>query len=260
MFSKYLEIFRNPLYLHLAFDRDVRGEVDFMLEHYKKSYGSLPKRILEFESNVAPYSRVFAEKGIECVCYDSRPEFSIFTQDHFNLKNKPLSCINDITSDVLQNVDICLYPLDAIAYVEGEQAAVDLLKFLFSTLNRHGLLIVQSNSGVNLEYIDYSEVFQNKEMQYPIWVKAEWAVNKLEKKENYNHVGKRISVLSKHDNRLLDRWEYSCQEGVHNAGRIKELVEKTGLGDQVEMFFYPNFSFTPWTPLSEETVSVLVKK
>ena len=68
------DLYRLAQYYDIAFDRDVRGEVDFIMEVCRKFAGTPPRSVLDIACGPGYHAREFARRGVRATGLDLRPE------------------------------------------------------------------------------------------------------------------------------------------------------------------------------------------
>ncbi len=248
----------------MCFERDVKHEVNFIFDSYKKYFGSFPKKITDFQCATSVHGRELLRRGFTNICmFDSEQSFIDFTVEHFGLQKQKELFSHNIQDSSLKKSDVVLYLFDNIAYLEDETDAINCINYCFDLLNKNGILIIQSNSGVDLSYLDYSTIFHNDNLDPVLEGKVEWAINLLpkEKLTRRNYVGKRITITEKTTRKILDQFEYFSMEWTYAKDDMKRLhAQSKFVSSSLPPKFYESFSLnSPWKPSSYETISVFIK-
>jgi SAM-dependent methyltransferase len=75
------EIYRRAQYYDVAFDRDIRGEVQFIFDLHRRRTGRPLESLLEIACGPGYHACAFAERGVRTFGQDLRPEMIEYARD-----------------------------------------------------------------------------------------------------------------------------------------------------------------------------------
>lgn len=173
----YSRVFERPEDLHLAFLRDVEGDLGFALKETQRLSGNPVRRLAEVQCGPALYARAFAARGGQALAVDTSQPMLDFARGLERGEALEL-LLQDPRELSFPPVDTLLFPLDSFAYFTTD---ADVLAFFAAAercLAPRGVVFVEANHPKEAGYIDYGVVYPRSQTEDPRrQVRAEWAVN-----------------------------------------------------------------------------------
>lgn len=173
----YSRVFAEPLWLHLAFYRDVGPDLDFVLHDFARRVGRPATSLAEVQAGPAYYAQAAARRGLSATAFDTR-------QDMLDLAR---SLAPDLPVDYRLadpralpggRFDLVLLPLDSAAYLVTDHELLSFWRGAHRLLARDGVVWLEANHPKDVGHIDYGEIYGGRDPRFPDQrVVAEWGVN-----------------------------------------------------------------------------------
>ena len=130
--AEFNEVYQRALYYDIVFNRDVSGEVDFIIEVYRRFHdGQMPTSLLDLACGPGYHARDFARRGLRAVGLDLRQEMLVLAQEAAERDNVHVEWIAadmrhlkmdtpvDIAINVFDGIDCLLTNDDLIAHLDA---------------------------------------------------------------------------------------------------------------------------------------------
>jgi SAM-dependent methyltransferase len=175
--GEYIDIYRRAYYYDIAFRRDVTGEVEFLIELYRR-HGHRPLRsMVDIACGPGYHSKAFAARGIKTYALDLQPEMVEFARSL-----APESDIHYLASDMRDftlpvPVDLALNSFDSIDCLETHEQIVDHFGAVARNLTASGLYVIELTHPKDCSPSHYGDFRYDGERD-GVRVVVDWAVNK----------------------------------------------------------------------------------
>jgi len=176
--GEYIDIYRRAHYYDIVFQRDVSGEVQFLIELYQK-YNQRPLRsMVDIACGPAYHAKAFAARGIKSCALDLQPEMIEFARtldpEYDGLIHYLASDMRDYTLPA--PVDLALNSFDSIDCLETHEQIVNHFRAVARNLTADGLYIVEVTHPRDCSMWNYGN-FQYRGERDGVRVVIDWAVN-----------------------------------------------------------------------------------
>jgi len=226
----YSKIFNNPLDLHLAFLRDVTADVIFIIDLYVQANNRFPYSFAEIQCGPAYYAYKFNELGINSIAVDSSNRIINFAKSLDPKESKNITWLKQRPTNLaIQNVDICLLPLDSFTYFQNDEEQFQFFDNVYNCLSEGGILIVEMNHPKDIGYIDYSQIYALSQKLYPDYLlKVEWGINNPEF-DIVTGIAKTLIRITKKAKGIKTTRIISSLERTNFPNAVKLVAEKCSL-------------------------------
>jgi SAM-dependent methyltransferase len=213
--AKHNSLYQRAVYYDIIFDRDVRREVDFMIDVYRRYVGSEPRSVLDIACGPGYHAREFARRGARAVGLDLRPEMVDFAREKDAAEGLSLEWIAQDMRDysLAEPVDLAFIVFDGLDALTCNEDVVHHFRAVAANLTSHGLYIIDLTHPREISYTDYGKYFYRSQSD-GIAVEIAWAVNaprfdlvtstaRVEVEMRVNDHGKATVIKDEADERLF---------------------------------------------------------
>ncbi|MCB0195003.1 MAG: class I SAM-dependent methyltransferase [Anaerolineae bacterium] len=230
--EQHNKIYQQAFYYDIALSRDVGPEVDFFLEAYRYYTGLELKSALEIACGPGYHSRTLAQRGIQTVGVDLRPEMITFAQQQPGGKADNLSwVVGDMRQFQLeQPVDMAVCMFDGFDPLLTNDDVIRHFHAVADNLNPQGLYLVQYTHPRYCSLQDYGSFHYEGERDN-IKVIIHWAINnpvfdcitataEVETKMYVCNKGQEFTTVYKATERLFSPQEFPLLAQLSNRLRV----------------------------------------
>ncbi len=150
-------LYQRAFYYDILFDRDVRHEVDFMVDLFQRHTGRALSSVVEIACGPGYHAREFARRGILATGLDLRPEMVAFAQDKDAAEGLELDwVIDDMRNFHLETpVDMAFIVFDGIDALLANDDLVRHLQAVAANLAPEGLYLIDLTHPRDCNYEAY---------------------------------------------------------------------------------------------------------
>ena len=177
--GEYTDIYSRAYYYDIVFRRDVAGEVQFLVDLYRRHNGRPPGSMIDIACGPGYHAKLFAAQGIEAYALDLQPEMVAFAQ---SLDPEPNGLIHYLAADMRDYelpapVDLALNSFDSIDCLETQDQIVDHFRAVARNLTAGGLYVMEITHPRDCSMWNYGHFQYNGERD-SVSVTLDWAVNR----------------------------------------------------------------------------------
>lgn len=176
--AEFNEVYRRASYYDIAFSRDVRREVEFILNEFQRLAGRPLTSILELACGPGYHLRLTAKKGIRSIGLDLRPEMTEFGRRHAEAEGVDIEWIAaDMRHFTLDKpVDAVITMYDSVDCLLTIDDLVDHFRTVARNLVPGGIYLFEMTHPRDCSPWDYGTFFYEGERN-GTKVRIDWAVN-----------------------------------------------------------------------------------
>lgn len=176
--AEYNQVYQRAIYYDIAFNRDVSGEVDFLLALYQKHTGAELRSVIDIACGPGYHAREFARRNLRAVGLDLRPEMLAYAQDQAALEDLTVQWLaQDMRRfELAEPVDMAISMFDGIDALLTNSDLVHHFQAVGGNLTDKGLYLVDVTHPRDCSYQDYG-TFVYSGSRNGIVVDVVWATN-----------------------------------------------------------------------------------
>ncbi len=213
--AKHNSLNQRAVYYDIVFDRDVKREVDFMMDACRRHAGSKPRSVLDIACGPGYHAREFARRGVRAIGLDLRPEMIDFAKEKDAAEGLSLEWIAQDMRDysLTEPVDLAFIAFDGLDALTRNEDVASHFRAVAANLTPRGLYIVDLTHPREISYANYGEYFYRSQSN-GVSVEIEWAVNAprfdlvtstahVEVEMRVNDHGEKIVIKDEADERIF---------------------------------------------------------
>lgn len=176
--AQFNDVYQRARYYDIAFRRDVRHEVDFIMTVFQQYSESSPASLLDLACGPGYHARDFASRGLRAVGLDLRPEMIDFACEEAAQEGVQVEWLAaDMRNfHLAQPVDVAINVFDGIDCLLTNAALIEHLRAVADNLTPHGLYFIDVTHPRDASLAHYHRFSYSGERD-GIHVRVNWGIN-----------------------------------------------------------------------------------
>lgn len=264
--AEHLNLYQRAGYYDIIFDRDVSGEVDFMIAVAEKYTGAPPSAVMDIACGPGYHAREFTRRGLQAIGTDLQPEMIEFARHKDaaeGLAAKGLAT-EWLVADMRQfqldaPVDLAFIAFDGLDALQSNLDVVRHLQSVAANLNPGGIYLIDLSHPRDVNHFYYYP-FHYEGDRDGVHVEINWGLNEphYDLISNVCHVELEMRVTTAEGQEI--RVRDAAVERLFLPQEIILLAELSGVFEVVG--WYGNYDLQ--TPLdaaeARRMIAILQKK
>ena len=229
--AEFHNLYQRAVYYDIVFRRDVKPEVDFIIDAYQKFNNARPQAILDLACGPGYHAREAARYGLRALGLDLREEMLAFAADQAAAENVHVEWIAaDMRSLKLNSpVDIAINVFDGLDCLHSNEDLIDHFCAIGQNLTPGGLYLIDVTHPDQVSIANYHSFSYSGERD-GVRVNIEWAINspQIDIISNVYHTKLRMCINDRGESIEIEDYAderiFTCPE-IELLARISGILE-----------------------------------